>query len=170
MLETCRGSWCSINWIKSSSRWFHYTDIPWCTVSKTLNTIFISFSRPCLDLPSGFHSSGFSTETCVCVCVCVCIHTFSLLRAACFVHLIILNLMTPIIQCVRKVAVHLQKALEVTSTSVYTGLNQFNFIRKHFPQICGIALQPLFNNWIQWNNSALHRQLRYWQTNLRTLA
>jgi hypothetical protein len=32
----------------------------------------------------------------------------------------------------------------------------------------GIALQPLFNNWIQWNNSTLQRQLRYWQPNLRT--
>jgi hypothetical protein len=29
-----------------------------------------------------------------------------------------------------------------------------------------IALQPLFNNWIQWNNSTLQRQLRYWQPNL----
>jgi hypothetical protein len=27
MLETCRGSWLSINWVKSASRWFHYTDI-----------------------------------------------------------------------------------------------------------------------------------------------
>jgi hypothetical protein len=26
--------------------------------------------------------------------------------------------------------------LEVMSTSVYTGLNPFNFIRKHFLQIC----------------------------------
>jgi hypothetical protein len=26
MLETCRGPWFSINWIKSASRWFHYTD------------------------------------------------------------------------------------------------------------------------------------------------
>jgi hypothetical protein len=26
----------SINWMKSASRWFHYTDILWCTVSKTL--------------------------------------------------------------------------------------------------------------------------------------
>jgi hypothetical protein len=41
-----------------------------------------------------------------------------------------------IIQCVRKVAVHLQKVLEVMSTSVYTGLNPFNFIRKHFLQTC----------------------------------
>jgi hypothetical protein len=38
--------------------------------------------------------------------------------------------------CVREVAVHLQKLLEVMSTSVYTGLNPFNFIRKHFLQIC----------------------------------
>jgi hypothetical protein len=26
MLETCRGIWFSINWMKSASRWFHYTD------------------------------------------------------------------------------------------------------------------------------------------------
>jgi hypothetical protein len=27
MLETRTGSWFSINWMKSASRWFHYTDI-----------------------------------------------------------------------------------------------------------------------------------------------
>jgi hypothetical protein len=27
----------------------------------------------------------------------------------------------------------------------------------------------LFNNWIQWNNSTIQRQLRYWQPNLRTV-
>jgi hypothetical protein len=27
MLETCRGPWFSLNWMKSASRWFHYTDI-----------------------------------------------------------------------------------------------------------------------------------------------
>jgi hypothetical protein len=32
-----------------------------------------------------------------------------------------------LIQCVRKVAVHLQNVLEVMSKSVYTGLNTFNF-------------------------------------------
>jgi hypothetical protein len=40
------------------------------------------------------------------------------------------------VQCVRKVAVHLYKVLKVMSTSVCTGPNLFNFIRKHFPQIC----------------------------------
>jgi hypothetical protein len=39
------------------------------------------------------------------------------------------------LQCVRKVAVHLQTVLEVMSTSVYTGLNPFNLIRKLFLQI-----------------------------------
>jgi hypothetical protein len=38
---------------------------------------------------------------------------------------------------------------------------------KHFT---GIALQLLFNNWIQWNNSTLQRQLRYWQPNLLPVA
>jgi hypothetical protein len=36
ILETCRSLWFSINWKKSASRWFQYTDILWCTVSKTL--------------------------------------------------------------------------------------------------------------------------------------
>jgi hypothetical protein len=35
MPETCRGSWFSISWMKNVSRWFHYTDMPLCTVSKT---------------------------------------------------------------------------------------------------------------------------------------
>jgi hypothetical protein len=35
-------------------------------------------------------------------------------------------LLTNQVQCVRKVAVHLQKVLEVMSASVYTGLSQFN--------------------------------------------
>ena len=47
-----------------------------------------------------------------------------------------LSCMVSIVQCVRKVAVHLQKVLEVMSTNVYTGLNPFNFIRKHFLPIC----------------------------------
>jgi hypothetical protein len=40
------------------------------------------------------------------------------------------------VQCVRKVTVHLQNVLKVMSVSVYTGLNPFNFIRKHFLEIC----------------------------------
>jgi hypothetical protein len=27
MLRTCRGPWFSINWMKSASCWFHYTDV-----------------------------------------------------------------------------------------------------------------------------------------------
>jgi hypothetical protein len=41
-----------------------------------------------------------------------------------------------LVQCICKVTVHLQKVLEVMSLSVYTGLNPFNFIHKHFLQIC----------------------------------
>jgi hypothetical protein len=41
-----------------------------------------------------------------------------------------------IVQCVRKVAVHLQMSFEIMSTSVYTGLSPINFIHKHFLQIC----------------------------------
>jgi hypothetical protein len=63
---------------------------------------------------------------------------------------VVKHMLTALIQYVRKVAVHLYKVLEVMSTSVYTGLKAFNFIRKHFMQIClcftGTALQPLFNN------------------------
>jgi hypothetical protein len=36
-LEKCRGPWFSINLMKHASRWFHYTDILWCSVSKTLS-------------------------------------------------------------------------------------------------------------------------------------
>jgi hypothetical protein len=36
MLETFRDPWFSINWKKSASRWFYYTDILWFTVKKTL--------------------------------------------------------------------------------------------------------------------------------------
>ena len=36
----------------------------------------------------------------------------------------------------KSLAVHLQSALELMSTRVYTGLNPFNFNRKHFLQIC----------------------------------
>jgi hypothetical protein len=50
------------------------------------------------------------------------------------------------VQCLRKVDVHLQKVLEVMYTSVYTGLNSFNFIRKHFLQICfrNVAAHDIF--------------------------
>jgi hypothetical protein len=41
-----------------------------------------------------------------------------------------------VMQCFRKVVVHLQSLLEEMFTSVYTSLNTFNFIRKHFLQIC----------------------------------
>jgi hypothetical protein len=39
MPEICRGLWLSINWTRSASRWFHYTDILWCTVSKILSIL-----------------------------------------------------------------------------------------------------------------------------------
>jgi hypothetical protein len=41
-------------------------------------------------------------------------------------------------QCVRKVAVHLQKVFKVMSTSVYTGLNPFNFCRSAFGSRCAL--------------------------------
>jgi hypothetical protein len=40
------------------------------------------------------------------------------------------------IQCVQKVALHLQEVLGVMSVNVYRGLNWFNFICKHYLQIC----------------------------------
>jgi hypothetical protein len=53
-----------------------------------------------------------------------------------FIGIVLRNLGPFYVQCVRTVAVHLQKVLEVMSTSVCTGLNPFNFIRRHFLQIC----------------------------------
>jgi hypothetical protein len=53
MLETCRGFWFSISWMKSASLWFHYTDIRvlWCTVSITLrSSSLLSNSWPSLTL------------------------------------------------------------------------------------------------------------------------
>jgi hypothetical protein len=41
-----------------------------------------------------------------------------------------------LLQCVRKVAVHLSNVLEVMSTSIYTGLKPFTFIHKHVVHIC----------------------------------
>jgi hypothetical protein len=46
MFETCRGSLFSINLMKSASRWFHYTDILWCAVGKTLMELLVP---RCLD-------------------------------------------------------------------------------------------------------------------------
>jgi hypothetical protein len=40
---------------------------------------------------------------------------------------VVLTVVAFMAQCVRKVTMHLQKLLEVMSTSVYTGLNPFNY-------------------------------------------
>jgi hypothetical protein len=62
--------------------------------------------------------------------------------------------------------------MEVMSTSVYTGLNPFNFIRKHsiIKHFICIALQLLFltpeYNEMSHNNSTLQRQIRYRQPHL----
>jgi len=55
------------------------------------------------------------------------------------------NLLLKQVQCVRKVAVHLKKVLGVMSTSVYTGLNPFNFINFNFhdPPVSILAHQLL---------------------------
>jgi hypothetical protein len=59
-----------------------------------------------------------------------------------------------ILQCIQEVAVCLQKVLELMSMSVCTGLNPFNFIPKHFLQICiqKVAVYNIF----------LLRQLAQW--------
>jgi hypothetical protein len=44
-------------------------------------------------------------------------------------YIIKVSMSHTIIQCVRKVAVHLQKGLEVMFTSVYIGLNPFNLLK-----------------------------------------
>jgi hypothetical protein len=64
MLETCRGLWFSINWMKSASRWFHYTDILWCTVNKTLNlsqeiVMYAKLYRTCFALTYKFMPMHF---------------------------------------------------------------------------------------------------------------
>jgi hypothetical protein len=48
MLETCRGPWFSINWMKSATRWFHYTDEPgiFIRTNKIRKTKFVKFSMP----------------------------------------------------------------------------------------------------------------------------
>jgi hypothetical protein len=38
LLETCRGPEFLMGCMKSASRWFHCTDIPWGTVNKTIIT------------------------------------------------------------------------------------------------------------------------------------
>jgi hypothetical protein len=37
MIDICSGPWFSINWMQSASRWFHYTDMLWCLVIRTLS-------------------------------------------------------------------------------------------------------------------------------------
>jgi hypothetical protein len=45
MLEACRGSWFSINRMKTASRWFHCTDILWCTVSHYTDILWCTVSH-----------------------------------------------------------------------------------------------------------------------------
>jgi hypothetical protein len=49
------------------------------------------------------------------------------------------------LQCIQKVAVHLQKLLEVMSMSLYP----FNFIHKHFLQICVWKVYKLHSDEVQ---------------------
>jgi hypothetical protein len=64
------------------------------------------------------------------------------------------GIMITVTQCVQKVSVHLQKLLEVISTSIYTGLNLFNFIHKHFLQIhlwkFSVHIIFLLHQLVQW--------------------
>jgi hypothetical protein len=57
MLETCRGTWFSINWMKSASRWFHYTDILLISVFFLFFRIMIMF-RLISDYTGGLPSIG----------------------------------------------------------------------------------------------------------------
>jgi hypothetical protein len=61
-------------------------------------------------------------------------HPFKFCCAACNPSAKRLN--EAFIQCIQKVALHLQKLLDVMSTSVYIGLNPFNCICKQFLQSC----------------------------------
>jgi hypothetical protein len=49
MLETCRGHEFLINWIESASRWFHCTDVLWCTVKQNIKC-YIAVSLLCWQL------------------------------------------------------------------------------------------------------------------------
>jgi hypothetical protein len=64
MFETCRGSYFSINWIKSASRWFHYTDVPEFCSCKAFKTCCINFYillsirfRTCQNNNTSYHSA-----------------------------------------------------------------------------------------------------------------
>jgi len=101
-------------------------------------------------LQTALHVSGDTfTKVTPKTCRTVCRNIIKLYRVASFCTIIDLNktvftadvnvkntALLWKIQCFRKVALHLQKVLEVMSTSIYTGLNPFRFIRKHFLQIC----------------------------------
>jgi hypothetical protein len=59
IFETCTGLWYSINWMKRASRWFHYTDILWCTVSKTLRLTVCCDRRLIHYFPRGVQNKEF---------------------------------------------------------------------------------------------------------------
>jgi hypothetical protein len=53
-------------WIKSASRWFHYTDIPWCTVNKTIrHKICIRIFFPNVIISTACKMMGFAINFCV---------------------------------------------------------------------------------------------------------
>jgi hypothetical protein len=69
MLDTCRGSWFSINLMKSASRWFHYTDILWCRSAKhwTLSRVFLL----CCVFESLARSSSLRARKSACITSCL---------------------------------------------------------------------------------------------------
>jgi hypothetical protein len=62
MLETCTGSWFSINRMKSASRWFRYTDILWCKVSKTLSA---NYFKPLPSIDYITHANSNISNLCL---------------------------------------------------------------------------------------------------------
>jgi hypothetical protein len=72
---------------------------------------------------------------------------------------IMINAFRPFTQCFRKATVHLQKVLEVMSTSICIDLNPFNFVRKHLssdglPILSVSNTEPVSRNfWISLRNA-----------------
>jgi hypothetical protein len=67
MLETCRGPWFSVNWMKSALRWFHCTDIIGCTVSKPVSPLPITVSLYWHNMMHGQQNSKPATYNCLIV-------------------------------------------------------------------------------------------------------
>jgi hypothetical protein len=55
-IETYRGPYFLINWIKCISRWFHYAGTLWCTVNRTLSLATLTFIQETPGTQLGWHA------------------------------------------------------------------------------------------------------------------